>query len=473
MPCAQRGRWPTRVAGAPGVLGAVLALLAVTSGPARAEPPPEDQCPTLSGIPGAGPADDATPITIREGMVLGYEDILLLGKLLPVEVWRNREAFFHDGMRMEIGPCHRRYPTPVFYDEATRVFGGKARVDEAGNLEGYVAGVPFPRGEIDLAAADAGVRWAWNFEHRYRGAGPAGSFRIVDMPSRIGGIQTYEGDWHFLQTAHRADLAGTDYRVPIAEETAWAAGGKFREPISARHLAWRQLRPLTTAGRFSVPDDTFVYVPTMRKVRRAASTWVDGMYTPRYRVSGDIGGGGLPVGGGGDFAPGGTANLAGESIAATENLRRGFEGLSLRPNAYVWRVLGEREVLAPINVTRSGYPNEEGRNFGPSGLSVGNDRWDVRWAVLLQGALRERGRDFDLLTLWVDYQTLQPLYVMTKRRRGGRCWRWASSCTASAATSPATRSGPTAARPTCSTRWPPSSSTSPTGAAAGAAKPTT
>jgi hypothetical protein len=81
-------------------------------------------------------------------------------------------------------------------------------------------------------------------------------------------------------------------------------------------------------------------------------------------------------------------------------------------------VLDEREVLAPINVTRSGYPDDPERNFGSSGLSAGNDRWDVRYAVVLQGMLKERGRDYDYLTLWVDYQTLQPLYVMTRRKVG-------------------------------------------------------
>lgn len=414
MLCALRGSRLSRA------LGALCAACTLgTAGAASAELPPEDQCPSLSGIPGGALAEDAAPFRLREGMLLGYEDILLLGKLLPVEVWRNREAFFHDGMRMEIGPCHRRYPIPTFFQEATRRFGGRATVDAAGNLEGHVAGVPFPQDTIDPAAPDAGVRWAWNFEHRYRGAGPAGSFRIVDMPSRIGGIQTYRGKWHLLQTAHRADLAGSEYRIPIAKDTAWVAGGSFQEPTSARHLAWRQLRPLAASAKFSLPDDTFVYVPTMRKVRRSASAWVDGLYTPRYRVAGDSGGGGLPVGGGGDMVPGGSANLAGESIAATENLRRGFEGLAVRPNAYVWRVLGEREVLAPINITRPGYPADPNRNFGPSGLSAGSDRWDVRYAILLQGSLRERGRDFDLLTLWIDYQTLQPLYVITKTRRGG------------------------------------------------------
>ena len=34
----------------------------------------------------------------------------LVDPLLPPEIWRNREQFFHDGMRLEIGPCHRRYP---------------------------------------------------------------------------------------------------------------------------------------------------------------------------------------------------------------------------------------------------------------------------------------------------------------------------------------------------------------------------
>ena len=43
-------------------------------------------------------------------------------------------------------------------------------------------------------------------------------------------------------------------------------------------------------------------------------------------------------------------------FATSENVRRGFEGLSLRPNAYVWRLLGHAEVLAPLNGSESGYP---------------------------------------------------------------------------------------------------------------------
>ena len=82
-------------------------------------------------------------------------------------------------------------------------------------------------------------------------------------------------------------------------------------------------------------------------------------------------------------------------------------------------MLDEREVLAPINVSRVGFPKNQNRNYGPSGLSAGSDRWEVRYAVVIQGSLIERGREFDLLTLYIDYQTQQPLYYITKRRRGG------------------------------------------------------
>ena len=45
----------------------------------------------------------------------------------------------------------------------------------------------------------------------------------------------------------------------------------------------------------------------------------------------------------------------------------------LRPHP-LRRYVGERDVLAPLNTTRSGYPHSEERNFGPSGLSLASDR---------------------------------------------------------------------------------------------------
>jgi hypothetical protein len=90
--------------------------------------------------------------------------------------------------------------------------------------------------------------------------------------------------------------------------------------------------------------------------------------------------------------------------------------LLFRPNAYHWRLVAERAVLAPINVAAGGYPQVPDRNFGRSGLSLGSDRWDIRFAVVIEGRPREPGGNFDRLVLWIDYQTQLPLFAVTQRR---------------------------------------------------------
>lgn len=352
-------------------------------------------CPVVSGGPEAARA--TSPLALREGMLLGYEDLPRLLELLPAELWRLREVFFHPGMRLEVGSCQRAYATSPSYLEATRSIS-KLRLDADGNLRGYTAGLPFPPGDIDPDDGDAALRWAWNLELRHRGPAAAGRFRLIDMPSRLGGIERYEGEWTYV-AGHAARGATGE---PLAAG-AFVSAGRFHAPTEARHLAWRQLRPASALVDFEAPDDILVYIPSLRKVRRAAASWVDGLYMPSYRTGGRAGGG--------------VAGLAGAGgVQVTEHLRRGFLGLSLRPNAYRWRLLGERDVLAPLNASRPGYPVDPGRGFGPSGLSLGDDRWDVRRAVVIQGALRTRERGYDFLTLYVDRDTQQPLYLMTHTR---------------------------------------------------------
>jgi len=402
--------------------GITAVLLLATS--ASAGLPPEGRCPDWSGGANAGRGEDVGPPLIREGSLLSLEDLLSLRSLLPEEIWNFREVFFYEGMRMEIGYCHRRYQIPDFYREATEKFADRVRVDAEGDLDGYLAGIPFPPDGIDPQASGAGARWAWNLQYRYMGAGPVGKFRIFDLPSRIGSPETYLGDFFYIRTGHRADLAASSYRISEVEKSTWIAGGRFDEPFNARHLAWRQIRPEKADRKYKEADDTFVYVPTMRKPRRAATTWVDGIFTPRYTVSGDAGGGGVPFATGSSTEGGSGTDFtsihptAGLSIQATEDIRRGFTGLAIRPNAYDWRLVAEREVLAPLNATEDGYPIDPDRNFGPSGLSVASDRWDLRYAVVIEGIARRSVDGVAAVVLWIDYQTLQPLYMITKRENG-------------------------------------------------------
>jgi len=395
-------------------LAPALALLA--SGPAGAEPPPEGRCPSIAPAGRGGATADAIGIPLREGMLLGFKDTYSLLHLLPPEVWRYRQIFFHEGMKLAVGPCHRRYALPGWYRDATEQYAGRAEIDDEGNLRNYVAGLPFPPESIHADDPQAGARWAWNYAYRWQGAGPRGRFRITDMPSRLGSIETYSGRFFQVQTAHRADLGATGYEAPEARGFDWISGGEFLEPFDARDLAWRQLRPRKAETHYQEPDDTFVYVPTMRKSRRGATTWVDGIYVPRYRVGGTLAGGGVPFGSN-QYGPAGSIQpTAGVSAASSEHIRRGFVGMALRPNAYRWRVIREREVLAPLNGENPGYPLNPERNFGESGLSLGSDRWDVRWAVVLEGHARDAHNEVQILTLYVDYQTQQPLFYISRKR---------------------------------------------------------
>ena len=66
---------------------ALYAALCAVPLPASALPA-EGECPTLGGRPGQDVVEDATPVKIREGMVLSYSDLVLLRELIPAEIWR-------------------------------------------------------------------------------------------------------------------------------------------------------------------------------------------------------------------------------------------------------------------------------------------------------------------------------------------------------------------------------------------------
>ena len=391
----------------------IAGLLSAAPGPALSAPPAEGECPAISSAgPDGKPEPDATPVIVKEGMRVDAEGLIALRSLLPQEVWRHRESFFFEGMVMEIGPCHRVYPEPELYREATQNFADKVSLDDQGNLENYVAGIPFPQASIDADEKMAATRWAWNLEKRFRGAGHRGRFRITDFPSRLGSVMRYEGEFFAFQAAGRSDLASSGFRSPETSDLLWATGGSFSAPFGARGLAWRQFRGTASEGTWSKPDDVFVYVPSLRKTRRAATPWVDGAFLPRYSVADQHrGGGGLALGGGVSIQPG-----AGPALAVTEASRAGLTGLFLRPNAYLWRLRGEQTVIAPLNGVRPGWPLVEGRNYGTSGLSVAADRWDVRHAVVIEGLLRQRSETIHSLTIYIDHQTLQPLYWFSRTR---------------------------------------------------------
>ena len=65
--------------------------------------------------------DASPPPAYRPGQVVTFAQLDSLERLLAPELWDRRDLFFFDGMRLELGPCFRRYAPPEFFAESTQV----------------------------------------------------------------------------------------------------------------------------------------------------------------------------------------------------------------------------------------------------------------------------------------------------------------------------------------------------------------
>ncbi len=378
--------------------------------------PQPDSCNPKGGLlrPGGGEGSDdvTTAAPFTTGDTFSLDQLETLKNFLPEFLWPERERFFFEGMRLEIGPCFRDFSAPDFFQAATDATRGKATLDANGGLEGYGAGLPFHPEDIAADDAQAGIKWLWNVAMRYQGAGFRGDFRMTDLVGRIGRAEPFEGELFKILLSGRADRADDEYEAAGARGKQFVAGGLFFKPFDAREYAWRQYRDMETLTEAQRSDDLHAYLPQFRKVRRISASQVEGLYMPSFSVGvqpttqipiasgGDVGGAGA-VGGGG----------VGGSV---QNKRSGYEGLEIRPVLWSATRIGLHDVLTPINSVSPSFPENPDRDFGPWGLSYANDTWDLRRALVLEMTSKEAiGTQNARQLLYVDLQTMQPLYMAT------------------------------------------------------------
>ncbi len=388
--------------------------------PAGAGPwalPPANGCAPSGGLRGWPIGQDAPPLAFKTGDVIDQGKAEVIKGYLPPALWEQRDKFFFEGMRLEIGPCFRDYAPPAFFSDATEKFRGKTTLNPQGGIVGYVAGLPFAPDTIAADDPAAGQKWAWNTAQRYMAGGIDAKFRVSDMVGRTGRAEPFEGEIFLWEMAHRSERPGRDYRGPDAGTNEWIAGGLMFSPFAAREYAWRQYRDLDALADGARSDDLHAYLPEWRRVRRINSNQVEGIFMPAFSVGVQqsaqlaIGGG---ASGGGAGAAGGAIGTGGGGGSITPK-RTGFEGLILRPLLYDWKLLGVQDVLAPLNASTPSYPEAKERDFGPWGLSFASDRWDLRRALVVEGRIKgtSGGDQVARLVLYVDLQTLQPLYYLS------------------------------------------------------------
>ncbi len=404
---------------APLVLAALLATPALAQGGSPWAVPPEGSCVPSGGLraqPGE-PQEDVAALPFKTGDTLDIEKLPVLERYLPDFIWPNRERFFYEGMRLEIGPCFRDYGAPDFFVTATEAGRGKAKLAADGGLQGYEAGLPFAPDTIAQDSPQAGLAWLWNVQNRYQAAGFRGRFRMTDLVGKIGRAEPFEGQMFKLLTAHRADRPG--YEAPGAKGRSFVAGGLFTRPFDAREYAWRQFRPVEMDVAPDRSDDLHAYLPQWRRVKRVNAARTEGLYMPSFAVSmapTSV----LPAGGGATAGGIGVIQAPMDAGGTLQTKRSGYEGLEFRPLLYDVTVKGLHDVLTPLNSVTPGYPDNPDRDFGPWGLSFAGDRWDLRRALVLDLRKKEGvGSEIEARQiLYVDLQTLQPLYVATFDEKG-------------------------------------------------------
>ena len=321
-------------------------------------------------------AGGAVP-AFKEGDVLTFDDIDKLKPFLPEQFWDNRDFFFYEGMQLEIGPTQYDYTEAAIYEAASERFRGEPRIGPDNSLENYTAGRPFAMDEIDCKSdPQAGTKIMWNFRAP-GGDGHAHFFysywdRGEQLPLY------YEGTGQTVRLAHRfeAKHEKNGFDIFRGETRKYANGVQVDAPLDARGimlLSYRYKssdRPRAEARN----DDTWVYVPTLRRVRRISTA------QRTDAISGT------------DF---------------TMDDLRSFNGIVPQ---YEWTCVGEARMIAPMNTTQKGYPYEKDHNFGPYGLSFATDKWELRDAWVVRMKAKNADHPYHHKDIYLDKQTYAPLY---------------------------------------------------------------
>ena len=326
--------------------------------------------------------------TFKEGDVISLDKIEQIKPFLPPEFWDNRDFFFYEGMKLEVGPSFADYSPADVYKEATGKFSGDAKLGPEASLVGYTAGQPFPIDKIDCKGdPQAGAKIAWDFVLRWEGFGgtPVDFYysywdRGEELPLYYQG--TSQGTaLAFRPEPQYADTQGDVFRN---EKRYIASGPSVDAPFDARGIMLLSYRYKASFGPKATTkyDDTWVYVPTLRRVRRISSA------QRTDAVSGT------------DF---------------TFDDLFSFNGIVPQ---YEWKCLGEMDIIAPAHTKVKAYPYEKDHNFGPYGLSFADDRWELRHAIKIRFTPNNSDHPYSHKDIYVDANSLEPLYSFAYDRKG-------------------------------------------------------
>ena len=295
------------------------------------------------------------------------------------------EILVRRGMEMKIVPYQRVELRPSVR-AATEEYAPQVRLDAEGRIENWVAGLPFPR--VDPADPEAGTKIMYNVNRTPNLTDDLGLHLIESTSGSIskpGEPAAFEVERHFvidwLRLLRYAGRLEIDPKPAIPDNPDGVfqkmAQYPFLEPFDLKGtglLSFRYLDP-------SKQDDTWLYIPALRRVRRLSSAQrSDALFgqdidLDSYNVySGDV-------------------------------------------SWFTWRLLGERPMLGSMH----------GESLPPKpcegdGGATFCDAWEMRDVYIVEGKAKVKGYAYSKRVIYVDKETFLPLYSDVYDS-GGELWK--------------------------------------------------
>ncbi len=281
------------------------------------------------------------------------------------------------------------------YVKATKDGLGKVKLGtKSGQIEGYVAGRPFPE-EPSTDDPRAGEKLAWNYKYGYNWGDNAAIYpfywKYRDMAS--GKVErTIKFNFHFLNFMHRVNQPPVPNIEPNPSKVFRAIYVRVLEPFDVKNTQLLIHRYEDDLRR----DSAWLYLGFQRRVRKLASGQVT------------------------------------DSFLGSDLMIEDFEGYNGRINDMNWTYKGTVNILLPFYnhndlELASEHKESDGYQFvafGDKGGCFPKITWQLRKAYILENAPKDENHPISKRIHYVDAQTFTLPRTLIYDRKGSLWKSW-------------------------------------------------
>lgn len=289
-------------------------------------------------------------------------------------VGENFLARVKQGYTFQIKPP-TRYQPPREYIEATKKYSPAVRLGANGELLHHVAGLPFP--EINPRDPQAGQKLAWNFYWRwqgddYKGGGGTENGKMITYSIEKDGFERRADAYSYFLFPHTRVTLDPKPVIPGYENIDSLSLRVSSYPRDSAGLS-------TLETRYSDPkrpDDLYIYIPSLRRIRRSTTTQRCQTLAPGEFNLDDV-----------DF----------------------FRG---KITDFNYKLAGEKKVLTNYAQEHVPYQRKTG-DYLPQ-----NEKWEVQDAYVLEITPKDTSYCYPKKVLWIDKVAWETTWGMTWDRKG-------------------------------------------------------